>query len=87
MNLENFIKDRKILKDDIWSEIDKEFKVISQTFVKNQSNDFFNITHYLVKSKIMSEIFILQDIIEKMTALRYKNYKDLYDGKLKDKIF
>ena len=56
-----------------------KFKVISQTFVKNLSNDFFNITHYLVKSKIMPEIFILQDIIEKMTALRYKNYKDLYN--------
>ncbi len=83
-----FIKDRKILKDDIWSEIDKEFKVISQTFVKNQSNDFFNITHYLVKSKIMSEIFYSARYNRKnMIALRYKNYKDLYDGKLKDKIF
>ena len=33
-------------KDDIWNEIDQEFKVISQTFVKNQSSDFFNITNY-----------------------------------------
>ena len=35
-----FTKDRKILKDDIWNEIDQEFKVISQTFVKNQSMTF-----------------------------------------------
>lgn len=83
-----FTKDRKILKDDIWNEIDQEFKVISQTFVKNQSNDFYNITHYLVKSKIMSEIFYSARYNRKnMTSLRYKNYTDLYNGKLKDKIF
>tara|TARA_B100001123_G_C15329120_1_gene1030627 strand:+ start:1410 stop:3515 length:2106 start_codon:yes stop_codon:yes gene_type:complete len=83
-----FFKDRKILKDNIWSKIDDEFKIISQTFVENQSNDFFKITQYLVNSKIKSEIFYSARYNrKKMTELRYKNYNDLYNGNLEDKIF
>ena len=84
----NFIKDRKILKDEIWSKIDDEFEVISHTFVKNQSNDFFNITHFLVNSDIKSEIFYSARYNrKKMTDLRYRNYQTLYRGDLGDKIF
>ena len=76
------------LNDNVWSKINNNFKTISQTYLKNQSNEFFKIVKFLVKSKIESEIFYSARYNrDKMVNLRYKNYKDLYLGNLNEKIY
>ena len=76
------------LSDNVWFKINNNFKTISQTYLKNQSNEFFKIVNFLIKSKIESEIFYSARYNrDKMVNLRYKNYKDLYLGNLNEKIY
>ena len=84
-----FNKESIHLEDDIWNKIISNQKIISSTYIKNQSNDFFKILTLNKKKGFLSEIqYFARYDREALLKLRYKNYKDFYNDNLdKKKVY
>ncbi len=77
------------LDNDLWDKIIANQKIISSTYIKNQSNDYFKILSLSKKKGFKSEIqYLARYDRESLLKLRYKNYKDFYNNDLdKRKVY
>jgi hypothetical protein len=78
----------KIFFDKNWDLIEKNFEIISSTYLKNPSPEFYDLRGLLVNSKLKSELTVSARYDrKKFINLRYKNYDKLYNGNLEKKVF
>ncbi len=69
------------LDHEVWDKIISGQKIISSTYIKNQSNDFFKILPLSKKNGFLSEInYFARYDREALLKLRYKNYEDFYNN-------
>ena len=83
-----FKSEKKVVKNKIWDEIEKNFETISSTYLINPSPEFYSLSGYLVNSNLSSELIASARYNrEKFIKLRYSNYVKLYNGNLGKKLF
>tara|TARA_X000000950_G_C13909818_1_gene658533 strand:- start:748 stop:2865 length:2118 start_codon:yes stop_codon:yes gene_type:complete len=74
------------LEHELWNKIISNQRIISSTYIKNQSNDFFKILTLSKKNGFLSEIhYFARYDREALLRLRYKNYEDFYNNNLNKK--
>ena len=84
----SFNKKEYKLNDPIWKNLNDDYEIISSTYIKNQSNDFFKIIDYLTTNIMKTEIAYLSRFDRKeLVDARYNNYSNFYDNKLDSKKF
>ena len=83
-----FNNENKIFFNKNWDLIEKNFKIVSSTYLKNPSPEFYALSGLLVNSSLQSELIVSARYDrKKFINLRYKNYEKLYQGILEKKVF
>ncbi len=83
-----FNTDNKIFFNKKWDLIEKDFEIISSTYLKNPSPEFYSLSGLLVNSNLKSELIVSARYDrKKFINIRYKNYDKLYNGALEKKVF
>jgi len=76
------------LNDPIWKNLDKNYKIVSSTYIKNQSNDFFDIIDFLKQNIIKTEVaYVARFNRKKLINSRYKNYQNFYNNNVNKNRF
>ena len=84
----SFNKKEYKLEDPIWSKLSNDYEVVSSTYIKNGSNDFFKIIGFLNDYTPKTEIAYLARFDRgKLIENRYNNYKNLYANKINSRKF
>lgn len=83
-----FKNDNKIFFNKNWDLIEKNSEIVSSTYLKNPSPEFYALSGLLVNSNLKSELIVSARYDrKKFINLRYKNYYKLYNGVLEKKVF
>ena len=83
-----FINDNKIFFNKDWDLLEKNFEIVSSTYLKNPSQEFYDLSGLLVNSNLKSELIVSARYDrKKFIDLRYKNYDKLYNAILEKKVF
>ena len=79
INGKSFNSEKIVLNDPIWKIVEKNYEIISSTYLINQSNDFYNLLGYLKNAPIKSEIaYLARFDRHKLINQRYYNYNNFY---------
>jgi len=89
INGESLNKKSYNLQSNVWNLIKKEGYILTSTYLKNQSNDFYKILNYLKTNSLNSEIqYFARYNREKLLNIRYENNKNIIFKNLKkNKIY
>ena len=88
INGKSFNSEKIVLNDPIWKMVEKNYEVVSSTYIKNQSNDFYNLLGFLKNAPIKSEVAYLGRFDrQKLVDQRYYNYNNFYLKNLPNNTF
>ena len=71
-----------------WKKIEKNFDVLTSSYLINPSPEIYSLSKFLVQSKLENELSVSARYDRKrFSNLRYKNYELLLSGEFENKVF
>ena len=71
-----------------WKKIEKNFDILTSSYLINPSPEIYSLSEFLVQSKLENELSVSARYDrERFSNLRYKNYELLLSGEFENKVF